>query len=179
MTSSLLLHFRKFQNLVESSRILLFWTSEEASNVLEQIWMVASWAGYCSAWQRSLWRVIPIVTYLCAKFGLFGALNLRIKLDLNLVKSSCNQFSSAGSQILYSIDFCLGQFAGLFQLVMLPRASGTFWTTVYMSPLTHIQIDFEAWGNLKLALMHSKCSHYNVICFQRFKWQCVYTEGTF
>ena len=104
----------------ESSRILQFWTSEEAQCVLERIQTMASrlllrspsdWRFYTS------YSIVNLVVYLCAKFG---ALNPRI----NEIRSGENRSHPPPRErtprffvlpILWLSDL----------VVMFPKASGT------------------------------------------------------
>jgi hypothetical protein len=137
----------------ESFRILQFWTSEETPCISQQLLTLASLLLHRTSSKRlfySFHAIVYHVVYLCPKFG---ALN---PTKLGVVGTSFNQ------SIRYRLaDSLFQRFSGFltYSLCFLGHQSpihGPSWTVVYKSPLTHVQVDFEAmfepWSRLKLRL---------------------------
>ena len=109
-----------FDSTLESSRILQFWTSEEAQCAFERLWTVASRLLLRGPSNRRFFSshpIVDLVVYLSAKFG---ALNPRI----NEIRSGANSLQPV-SQV-QKLRFTIPPISWLSDLVaMFPRASGT------------------------------------------------------
>jgi hypothetical protein len=149
----------------ESSRILLFWTSEEAPCIFQQLLMLASLIMIRGSSEEQICSSHSIcngVVYLCAKLG---TLNPRI----NKIRSGgkqCKALETGSNQSLrYRIlQTCRFSIPTIFCLSMFLWHQGPSWTAVHKSPIIHMQVqgDFDSWHKVKLRLAKWKYSLKNM-----------------